>query len=590
MNNPLEKRIAVLEEQIAELKKTIADLSNTKQEDQTAKTQPSEVKQNQPFVAAPKPIVKKATQSVKKDPAKSGEVWIGRLGIGLLLFGAAFLFKYSIDQGWITPLVRVLFGFALGVLLLVSGLRLYTKKKSLSRLLLGGGVATYYITIFSAFQLYHLFSHTTAFVLMAAVTLIAFLLALRQDEHTLSLIGALGGFLTPFLLYTGDSNTIGLITYTSLLVIGGSIIFMARGWRLLLWLSSWASWIIWAIAIDNTPNFGYTTDKWFIQGAIILTWFALAILPALREYWMISNPEKWRSPVLEFAYKRISKVAGDILKGHTHLLIISTPIIALLTTSYNWELSDNVSGSIIFAVSLCYLMVYFFLRQKEQYKDLNFTHVLSGIILLTWSLFLILEETSRYITIGLEAWAIFMMARHLMDKRMVVVAKILLMLTGFTMLGRVFINYPETPYIFNSEALADLLFIGLLTHAASKMKLAQGNILFFILAHLGAMGLLLRELKPFDNGQGLVTFTWGILAIIVFVLGLRQKITELRHMGSVTIAIVVGKLFLVDLSELETIWRIILFIGFGGILLFVSYFLEKLIHPTKEGDETKKAG
>lgn len=101
------------------------------------------------------------------------------------------------------------------------------------------------------------------------------------------------------------------------------------------------------------------------------------------------------------------------------------------------------------------------------------------------------------------------------------------------------------------------------------------------------MGWFLRELHGFDNGQGLVTLFWGILGLIVFVLGFRLKKTQWRYLGSFTIAIVVGKLFLVDLIELETIWRILLFIGFGALLIMVSYYLKKIIGNPTPDNQTK---
>src|SRR5918994_7422222 len=42
----------------------------------------------------------------------SGEWWLNKLGIGLLLFGVAFLFIYSVERGWIGPWTRVGFGVA----------------------------------------------------------------------------------------------------------------------------------------------------------------------------------------------------------------------------------------------------------------------------------------------------------------------------------------------------------------------------------------------------------------------------------------------------------------------------------------------
>ena len=40
----------------------------------------------------------------------TSEDWLSYVGIGLLLFGFAFLFEYSIEQEGLVPMVRVGFG------------------------------------------------------------------------------------------------------------------------------------------------------------------------------------------------------------------------------------------------------------------------------------------------------------------------------------------------------------------------------------------------------------------------------------------------------------------------------------------------
>lgn len=74
----------------------------------------------------------------------SSEDWLNYVGIGLLLFGLAFLFQYSVEQGWLVPEVRVGFGAALGSALLVAGLRIYNARRRLRQVLLGGSSATFY--------------------------------------------------------------------------------------------------------------------------------------------------------------------------------------------------------------------------------------------------------------------------------------------------------------------------------------------------------------------------------------------------------------------------------------------------------------
>jgi uncharacterized membrane protein len=43
--------------------------------------------------------------------------------------------------------------------------------------------------------------------------------------------------------------------------------------------------------------------------------------------------------------------------------------------------------------------------------------------------------------------------------------------------------------------------------------------------------------------------------------------------------LVAGKLFLVDLAEVEALWRVLLFVGFGVLFLSLSYYLQALWRP-----------
>jgi uncharacterized membrane protein len=49
-----------------------------------------------------------------------------------------------------------------------------------------------------------------------------------------------------------------------------------------------------------------------------------------------------------------------------------------------------------------------------------------------------------------------------------------------------------------------------------------------------------------------------------------------RVTGLTTLGIVVAKLFIVDLAELDTGWRVVLFIGLGVLLLSTSYLFPSI--------------
>jgi uncharacterized membrane protein len=152
------------------------------------------------------------------DTLRSGEYWLNKIGIGLLLLGLIFLYKYSVDQGWLVPVVRVAFGLLLGTTLLTIGLRVYQDHRHFSPVVLGGSIAAYYTTGFAAFNLYALVAYPVAFAFMVSVTVLAVLLALRHDEVVLSVIGVAGALATPFLLYTGTKNVPALVAYICLLL------------------------------------------------------------------------------------------------------------------------------------------------------------------------------------------------------------------------------------------------------------------------------------------------------------------------------------------------------------------------------------
>src|SRR5439155_14354556 len=130
-----------------------------------------------------------------------------------------------------------------------------------------------------------------AFVFMVCVTLLAFLLTLRQDGVALSLIGATGGLSTPFLLYTDTKNIPALMSYTCLVLAGTSAIFFYKGWYSLLWTSFLGGWAVFETGLfsGDLSNF----DRWAMQGAGVFALLVFWALPVVRELLSMRDPKKW---------------------------------------------------------------------------------------------------------------------------------------------------------------------------------------------------------------------------------------------------------------------------------------------------------
>ena len=146
--------------------------------------------------------------------------WIG----GLALFlGVAFFVKYSFEHNLIPPELRVAIGFVVGVGLLIGGVLLKRKENAVTaQTLCATGVLVLYAVTFACRSYYHFafFGLIPTFLLMALITAVAFLLAVRLNAIVVAILGLAGGFLTPVLLSTGQDRPLGLFVYIALLDIG----------------------------------------------------------------------------------------------------------------------------------------------------------------------------------------------------------------------------------------------------------------------------------------------------------------------------------------------------------------------------------
>jgi len=194
--------------------------------------------------SAPPPLPPFETQPAPQPPRPTGPAinWEQFLGVkgfayaaGLAFFlGIAFLIKYSFDHNLISPELRMGFGFLTGLGLLVGGAWLHRRKQYIvgAQTLCATGVVILYAVTFACRSIYHFefFGTLPTFALMALITTTAFLLAIRLNALVVAILGILGGFLTPYLLSTGQDNPLGLFGYITILDIGLILVALHRRW------------------------------------------------------------------------------------------------------------------------------------------------------------------------------------------------------------------------------------------------------------------------------------------------------------------------------------------------------------------------
>ena len=202
---------------------------------------------SRPLPAAPAPLPRTSMQpsplshsgTTRGDTdleKKIGQYWLNRIGIVAMLIGVSYFLKYAFDNNWVGPGGRIAIGLLVGI-----GLVLWSERfrhrgyAAFSYSLKAVGIGTLYLSLWGAFQIYHLIPAAAAFLAMAIVTAATIALALSQDAELLASFALVGGFSTPVLLSTGQNHEAVLFTYVGLLDLAILTTAIFKPWRRLLW-------------------------------------------------------------------------------------------------------------------------------------------------------------------------------------------------------------------------------------------------------------------------------------------------------------------------------------------------------------------
>lgn len=208
-------------------------------------------------------------------------IWIGGIA---LIFAAFFLVRYSIEAGLFGPRIRSITAAVFG-LTLVSlsefGKHVprigfaFAEDKRIGQSLAGAGIAILYGTLYMTSELYGLLPLWAAFVLVVAVSALAFALSLRHGPPT-AIMGVIGGFAAPFVAGMDADSLPLLLSYLGVFM---AALFALSLWQRWLWLMLMAVFGggLWTLALVTTAIDGLPLLGLFIVGVA-----AAAIFAALR--------------------------------------------------------------------------------------------------------------------------------------------------------------------------------------------------------------------------------------------------------------------------------------------------------------------
>jgi uncharacterized membrane protein len=183
-------------------------------------------------------------------------IWVGAVTLAL---AAVFLVRYSIEEGYLSPEVRVILAALFGFALIGGAEKMRPRDDRVAQAMAAAGIAALYGALFSAVALYGMISKVGAGAGAAALTAFAIGVSLRHGI-VVAALAFVGGFVSPAIIGSETPNTPVLFGYLLAIAAGTLAVIRHKGWWHLGWgvLAGSAVWtIVWMAAdVDGLPWVG----------------------------------------------------------------------------------------------------------------------------------------------------------------------------------------------------------------------------------------------------------------------------------------------------------------------------------------------
>ena len=540
---------------------------------------------------------------------RSLEWWLARGGAVLTSLALILLYDYAIERNWITPVIRVLAGAGVGAALFFSASRVKASTRDfvgLREVLLGAGLSAWYITAYAAAIFYQLIPVSAARLVFLALTIFGAWLALSEHRSVLGLLSLGVGFMTPVLLESRTPFVPAFALYLGALTAIGLILYLMRGWQSVLWLTFIAFWWTAGTATELvccTELTGFSR----ISGSLLQARIALTILIVLAGAAMVRTPLLRRQLLMSgsnlYTTPRRSEYSESLLRGFAEkigrfsgmpaatdspamwIITIASPLLSVLLLSWTWR---SVDGTLWGLASLLIAAVMYRIATASS-EDEEFTHVevtaaaiwsLIGFVWLAGSAGRSTSQSEAFAVLAASAHAVltlqYLRASKFRAPRIVALTTVAVGLFTVIVWEMVLDSLPGTRY----EPLwtaAEISVIGAALWIWWRSRTPGNALSVPSLFGIGALtALLFVDARILGNvWPPLVTASFALGGTTLLIAGRdRPENATIRRLGAFILVLVVARLLMIDLARVETIWRVLLFLGCGALFLFTSHRLQ----------------
>ena len=484
--------------------------------------------------------------------------WLGGLAI---VVGVVLFLVIAVDRGWIGVEARVALAFAGSTILLAAGLFLYERRGQTEAAVaaVASALAALYASLTYATAVQEVIGQAAGLLVAGVVGGAGAAIAVRWKSQFVAALALLGALAAPVLV-GGETTGLSLaFMIVALVATVGALLWQRWGWLAL------------GASLVSAPQLAYWSwdrDDLLLPLAMLALYWSLFVVAAIGY--------ELRVPVSTL---RVSSASVLLLN-------------AALATALGWTLVDDRGSSQgatawVLGVTVSYIVLGSVGFRQRMSTEIAALLVAVGVGLSGVTLALALDGPALVAGWSAEAVILAWVARRTGEQRALVFSFVFL---GLAALHTVVDEAPPDSLIDGVAdlpvAVAAVLCVGIAALIVSQLVelvdvrlvlLGVGSVAILYAVSLTIVDLLQGDAaEPSQSAQVALSMFWGIVALVAIVVGLVGDVRELRYGGLALLGLSVAKVFAYDLSELDSLYRVLSFIAVGIVLLVGAYAYQRV--------------
>ena len=558
--NHLNKRIEELEIKTASSASLTQQPTSPQQQSAPAAGTHTATNAAQPNTFQPHSISQIPRNDTSQSPISALFAWLSediflKLGALLLLMGFGWFVSYAFINDWIGPVGRISLGLLAGLAFMGVGTWRVKDYRQQGFVFLVLGSGTVLLTIYAARALYEFLTPGTSLLVMfLSVAYVGFVSVLYQSDK-LALAGLVMAAIAPLLTNTPEPSVVGLFSYL-LVVIVGTIWIVRQTGSHVLTLAALVVAFLYSLPFIDAADFT-STD----QTAALLFAFVFA--------------------ALFFGTNTIS-----ILKQNSSAARKGQIVTALFTGLYlvfwiELVVASDIRGLLYVLWMLIFSAGSFVVYTKTVDRTPFFMYSAVTIGLLFAATATELSGPVLTLAYTAEVTALLLLARQYIAKSISEKLVWLFVLPVFLSLESLnasswnsgFLHWDLVTLLVTAAGLGVVGWVYLQTRVAGEEKNHFAEVLLGVSAFylLSLVWLISHSVLAYDVATTVSLIIYTVLGLALLLIGRTQDNKLWQLCGGVLLGLVVARLLLIDVWQMDLVGRIVTFFVVGGLLISTAF-------------------